>query len=62
MLFHTWTFAIFLAIVLPVFFLLRKTRFWIVPPKMLDAPKQPNPAITQSELAAAFFKQPQRTD
>ena len=29
MLFHTWTFAIFLAIVLPVFFLLRKTRFWI---------------------------------
>jgi len=29
MLFHTWTFAIFLSIVLPVFFLLRKTRFWI---------------------------------
>jgi D-alanyl-lipoteichoic acid acyltransferase DltB (MBOAT superfamily) len=30
MLFHTWTFAVFLAIVLPVFFLLRKTRFWVV--------------------------------
>lgn len=30
MLFHTWTFAAFLLIVLPVFFLLRKTRFWIV--------------------------------
>jgi D-alanyl-lipoteichoic acid acyltransferase DltB (MBOAT superfamily) len=29
MLFHTWPFAIFLAIVLPVFFLLRKTPFWI---------------------------------
>ena len=29
MLFHTWPFLIFLAIVLPVFFLLRKTRFWI---------------------------------
>lgn len=29
MLFHTWTFAAFLLIVLPVFFLLRKTRFWI---------------------------------
>ena len=29
-------------------------------PKMLDAPKQSTPAITQSELAAAFFKQPQR--
>lgn len=30
MLFHTWTFAVFLAIVLPVFFLLRKTRFWVI--------------------------------
>ena len=29
MLFHTWPFLVFLAIVLPVFFLLRKTRFWI---------------------------------
>lgn len=29
MLFHTWAFLVFLAIVLPVFFLLRKTRFWI---------------------------------
>ena len=29
MLFHTWTFLVFLAVVLPVFFLLRKTRFWI---------------------------------
>ena len=29
MLFHTWPFVIFLAVVLPVFFLLRKTRFWI---------------------------------
>ncbi len=29
MLFHTWTFAVFLLVVLPVFFLLRKTRFWI---------------------------------
>src|SRR5271157_1904420 len=29
MLFHTWPFFIFLAIVLPVFFLLRKTPFWI---------------------------------
>ena len=29
MLFHTWTFALFLLVVLPVFFLLRKTRFWI---------------------------------
>src|SRR5580658_1151496 len=29
MLFHTWPFAVFLAVVLPVFFLLRKTRFWI---------------------------------
>jgi hypothetical protein len=27
-------------------------------PKMLDAPPQPSPAITQSELATAFFKQP----
>ena len=29
MLFHTWPFLIFLAIVLPVYFLLRKTRYWI---------------------------------
>jgi D-alanyl-lipoteichoic acid acyltransferase DltB (MBOAT superfamily) len=29
MLFHTWPFLIFLAIVLPVFFLLRKTGLWI---------------------------------
>ena len=29
-------------------------------PKMLEAPTQPAPLITQSELAAAFFKQPQR--
>ncbi len=29
MLFHTWPFFIFLAVVLPVFFLLRKTRYWI---------------------------------
>ena len=29
MLFHTWTFAIFLAIVLPGYFLLRNTRLWI---------------------------------
>ena len=29
MLFHTWPFLIFLAVVLPVFFLLRKTRLWI---------------------------------
>ena len=29
MLFHTWPFCLFLAVVLPVFFLLRKTRFWI---------------------------------
>ena len=29
MLFHTWPFAIFLAIVLPVFFALRKTRLWL---------------------------------
>ncbi len=29
MLFHTWPFGIFLAVVLPVFFLLRKTRWWI---------------------------------
>jgi len=29
-------------------------------PKMLDVPKQSAPAISQSELAAAFFKQPQR--
>jgi len=29
MLFHTWTFAIFLAIVLPGYFLLRHTRYWI---------------------------------
>jgi alginate O-acetyltransferase complex protein AlgI len=29
MLFHTWPFLIFLAVVLPVFFLLRHTRLWI---------------------------------
>jgi alginate O-acetyltransferase complex protein AlgI len=29
MLFHTWTFLVFLLIVLPVFFALRKTRFWL---------------------------------
>jgi alginate O-acetyltransferase complex protein AlgI len=29
MLFHTWTFAVFLAIVLPGYFLLRHTRYWI---------------------------------
>src|SRR6184192_1487093 len=29
MLFHTWPFAIFLLIVLPVFFALRKTRLWL---------------------------------
>jgi alginate O-acetyltransferase complex protein AlgI len=29
MLFHTWTFLAFLAAVLPVFFALRRTRFWI---------------------------------
>ena len=29
MLFHTWPFLLFLAVVLPVFFLLRKTRLWI---------------------------------
>ncbi len=29
-------------------------------PKMIDVPKQPAGPITQSELAAAFFKQPQR--
>ena len=29
MLFHTWPFAIFLMIVLPVFFALRKTRLWL---------------------------------
>jgi D-alanyl-lipoteichoic acid acyltransferase DltB (MBOAT superfamily) len=29
MLFHTWPFAIFLAIVLPVFFALRRTRLWL---------------------------------
>src|SRR2546428_12081776 len=29
MLFHTWPFAIFLLIVLPVFFGLRKTRLWL---------------------------------
>jgi D-alanyl-lipoteichoic acid acyltransferase DltB (MBOAT superfamily) len=30
MLFHTWPFCLFLGVVLPVFFLLRKTPFWIV--------------------------------
>ena len=29
MLFHTWTFVVFLAVVLPVLFALRNTRFWI---------------------------------
>ena len=29
MLFHTWPFAIFLLVVLPVFFALRKTRLWL---------------------------------
>src|SRR5258708_6951764 len=29
MLFHTWPFLIFLLVVLPVFFALRKTRLWI---------------------------------
>ncbi|MBI4325275.1 MAG: MBOAT family protein [Chloroflexi bacterium] len=29
MLFHTWPFLIFLLVVLPVFFALRKTRFWV---------------------------------
>ncbi len=29
MLFHTWPFAVFLAIVLPIFFLLKKTPLWI---------------------------------
>jgi D-alanyl-lipoteichoic acid acyltransferase DltB (MBOAT superfamily) len=29
MLFHTWPFALFMLVVLPVFFALRKTRFWI---------------------------------
>src|SRR5450759_5408154 len=28
MLFHTWPFLVFLLVVLPVFFLLRKTRLW----------------------------------
>lgn len=30
MLFHTWPFAIFLLLVLPVFFALRKTRLWVL--------------------------------
>src|SRR3954469_17337858 len=29
MLFHTWPFLIFLLVVLPVFFALRKTRLWL---------------------------------
>src|SRR5436190_14436723 len=29
MLFHTWPFAVFLLIVLPVFFALQKTRLWL---------------------------------
>src|SRR6185436_21136513 len=29
MLFHTWTFLLFMAVVLPVLFALRRTRFWI---------------------------------
>src|SRR5215831_7378791 len=29
MLFHTWPFLVFLLVVLPVFFLLRRTRLWL---------------------------------
>src|SRR4051794_18911086 len=29
MLFHTWTFFVFMVLVLPVLFALRRTRFWI---------------------------------
>src|SRR5213594_1931936 len=29
MLFHTWPFAIFLLVVLPIFFALRKTKLWL---------------------------------
>src|SRR3954454_25411716 len=29
MLFHTWTFLLFMAVVVPVLFALRRTRFWI---------------------------------
>src|SRR3954471_17856575 len=29
MLFHTWTFSIFLLVVVPVFLLLRRTRLWL---------------------------------
>src|SRR5262245_52821751 len=29
MLFHTWTFLIFMAVVMPVLFALRRTRLWI---------------------------------
>ena len=29
MLFHTWPFAVFMLIVLPGFYILRKTRLWI---------------------------------
>src|SRR6185436_12412172 len=29
MLFHTWTFLVFMMVVLPVFFALRKTRLWV---------------------------------
>src|SRR3954464_7698364 len=29
MLFHTWPFAVFLLVVLPVFFALRRTRLWL---------------------------------
>src|SRR5206468_3714422 len=29
MLFHTWTFLVFLLVVLPVFFALRKTKLWL---------------------------------
>src|SRR5256885_262515 len=29
MLFHTWTFLLFIAVVLPVLFALRRTRLWI---------------------------------
>src|SRR5947209_7179628 len=29
MLFHTWTFLVFLLVVLPIFFLLRRTNLWL---------------------------------
>jgi triacylglycerol lipase len=31
-------------------------------PKMLDRPNAPTPAVTQNDLSAAFFKQPQRRE